>query len=78
MIMKQNNYLVAAGDSIKLSERDPNFLEPGISKKEGKKQMKKNRKAIAELQDKFYAYGCYSILLVFQALDAAGKAESRR
>lgn len=73
MIMKQNNYLVASGDSIKLSERDPNFLESGISKKEGKKLMKKNRKAIAELQDKFYAYSRYSLLLVFQALDAAGK-----
>ena len=73
MIMKQDLYIVAPGDSIKLSERDPNFIESGISKKEGKKQMKKNRKAITELQDKFYAHGRYSMLLVFQALDAAGK-----
>ncbi len=73
MIMKKNSYLIAPGESIKLSERDPNFLESGISRKKGKKQMKKNRKAIAGLQDKFYAYGRYSMLLVFQALDAAGK-----
>jgi hypothetical protein len=41
MIMK-HNYIAASGDTIKLSERDPNFPEPGISKKEGKKQMKKS------------------------------------
>ena len=73
MNMKRNMYIVAPGDRIKLSERNSNFLEPGMSKKEGKRQMKMNRKAIAGLQDKFYAYGRYSLLLVFQALDAAGK-----
>jgi PPK2 family polyphosphate:nucleotide phosphotransferase len=73
MIMKHNNYIVAPGDTIKISEQDPSFLDHGISKKEGKKVMKKNRKAISELQDKFFAYGRYSLLLVFQALDAAGK-----
>lgn len=71
--MKQYLYLVDSGDTVKLNEKDPSFLEPGISKKEGKKQMKKNRKAIADLQDKFYAHDRYSMLLVFQALDAAGK-----
>ncbi len=35
--------------------------------------MKKNRDAIAQLQDQFYAHDRYSMLLVFQALDAAGK-----
>ncbi len=73
MIMKHNNYMVEPGDPIRLSERDPNFAEPGISKKEGKRLMKKNRKEIVDLQDKFYAFGRFSMLLVFQALDAAGK-----
>ncbi len=71
--MEYENFLVSPGKSVDLNQYDPAFVEKGISKKDGKKRMKKNRKAIAGLQDKFYAYDRYSLLLVFQALDAAGK-----
>lgn len=66
-------YLTIPGKPIILRDYDPSFLEPGFVKVQGKNKMKKNRNAIAELQDKFYAHDRYSLLLIFQALDAAGK-----
>lgn len=65
--------LVQPGTFTALRERSTDFVEPGLKKPEGKKRMKKNRDAIAEQQDAFYAEDRYSMLLVFQALDAAGK-----
>jgi PPK2 family polyphosphate:nucleotide phosphotransferase len=42
-------------------------------KKELKAQLEDDKKAIARLQNVFYASGKHSMLLVFQAMDAAGK-----
>ena len=38
-----------------------------------KKEIAQNTKEISELQDKFYADGKHGILIIFQAMDAAGK-----
>ena len=43
------------------------------SKKQLEKQLKRSVKRIAELQKKLYADNRFSVLLVFQAMDAAGK-----
>jgi PPK2 family polyphosphate:nucleotide phosphotransferase len=43
------------------------------SKKDAKKLLKKNIKIMRELQSKLYAQDKYSLLLIFQAMDAAGK-----
>lgn len=43
------------------------------SKKEAKKKLKKDIERLKHLQDKFYAYDRYSLLIIFQAMDAAGK-----
>ncbi len=44
-----------------------------LSKKEGKKLLKKNIKKLFELQSKLYAFDKYAMLLIFQGMDAAGK-----
>jgi PPK2 family polyphosphate:nucleotide phosphotransferase len=44
-----------------------------ISKKEGEKMLADGIVELARLQDKLYAYNQYSILIVLQAMDAAGK-----
>jgi len=72
-MMDHQKYIVKPGKPAKLSEHDTGFVEKGMAKEDGKKLMKKNRKEIADLQDLFYAADRYSMLLVFQALDAAGK-----
>ena len=43
------------------------------SKKELRAHMKENKEQIASLQDRLYAEGKYALLIIFQAMDAAGK-----
>jgi PPK2 family polyphosphate:nucleotide phosphotransferase len=45
----------------------------GFKKKESQALLTTNIDKLAQLQDKFYAYDKYSLLIVFQAMDAAGK-----
>jgi PPK2 family polyphosphate:nucleotide phosphotransferase len=42
-------------------------------KKQAKKILKKNLEALSEAQETFYAANKFSLLLIFQAMDAAGK-----
>lgn len=56
-----------------LKDFSTNFTGDISSKKEGEKILKENRKIMREFQDKFYAYDKYSLLIIFQAMDAAGK-----
>lgn len=71
--MNTKKFLVKPNTKIKLS----NFktLDTGEyeSKKDAKKDFKKNIKKMRDLQNMFYAFDKYSMLLVFQAMDAAGK-----
>lgn len=71
--MNFDHFLVDGSKKIELSNFKTNFTGDLISKKEGEKELKKNRKIMRELQDKFYAYDKYSLLIIFQAMDAAGK-----
>jgi PPK2 family polyphosphate:nucleotide phosphotransferase len=44
-----------------------------IEKNEAKDQLADDVKRLADLQEKLYAHDCWSVLLIFQAMDAAGK-----
>lgn len=48
-------------------------LPKEADKKELKERLEKDRARIAELQDVLYAEGKHAVLLIFQAMDAAGK-----
>jgi len=70
-------YLVPFDGSFRM---DKSSTKPPKDAPQGKKGKKKNKKALAEevdaiyeLQRKLYADDRFSILLVFQAMDAAGK-----
>lgn len=58
---------------ISLKDYDTGYTGNFTSKKEGKKTLKKDIKRTAILQDMLFAYSRHSILLIFQAMDAAGK-----
>lgn len=45
----------------------------GLDKEDGIGLLQENINLLIDLQDKFYAYNKYSLLIVFQAMDAAGK-----
>ena len=60
-------------DKINLSKIETDFTGGPDSKEEGKELLEKNIKKMSELQEKLYAQDKYSLLLIFQAMDAAGK-----
>lgn len=66
-------FLVPPGKKIKLKDYQADFTAELTSKAEALLELEKDKKALAELQDVLYAQDTYSLLLVFQAMDAAGK-----
>jgi PPK2 family polyphosphate:nucleotide phosphotransferase len=66
-------FLVEPGKKVKVSDFDPTYKASLSDKNQGKELMEENIKQLIELQDKFYAHNRFSVLLIFQAMDAAGK-----
>ena len=52
---------------------DTGYTNKFVNKDDAKKQLKAGVKQLAKYQDVLYAQNIYSLLLVFQAMDAAGK-----
>ncbi len=69
-----NLYKVTDGKKFKLSEYDPgDTYGLDIDKSEAKERLEQDIKSLSELQEKLYAQDRWSVLLIFQAMDAAGK-----
>jgi PPK2 family polyphosphate:nucleotide phosphotransferase len=66
-------FRVHPGKKFKLKDRDSADTGGLESKKEGKSRLEKGVKRMHELQERLYAQDRYSLLLIFQAMDAAGK-----
>lgn len=66
-------YLVPFDDSFKVHKADTEPSEKHSHKKENEDRLAESVHKLAKLQGRFYADDRYSLLLVFQALDAAGK-----
>jgi len=71
--MKYNTLVVPSGKKMKLSRFDPGFSGKFASKEEAEKKLIGDIKSLADLQDVLYAQDAYALLLIFQAMDAAGK-----
>jgi PPK2 family polyphosphate:nucleotide phosphotransferase len=72
MEFDMNKFLVKPGKKIKLEHYDPKDKE-GFDKETSKEMLKQNKKELNEIQDLFYADDRYSLLIILQASDAAGK-----
>src|ERR1700751_6321693 len=68
-------YLVASGKDFRLKDHDPGDTHHLRSedKPEAKKLVAEGVKMLAELQDVLFAQSNWGLLLIFQAMDAAGK-----
>lgn len=64
---------VKEGTRVNLKDYDTVYTGEFKEKKEAKEKLKSDIKKLSELQYKLYASNEYSLLLIFQALDAAGK-----
>jgi PPK2 family polyphosphate:nucleotide phosphotransferase len=67
-------YRISKPDKFKLSDIDPDdTFDLDLPKKEAKELLEDEVKSIAKLQEKLYAQNQWSVLIVLQAMDAAGK-----
>src|SRR5215468_10007280 len=78
VLMKKSKHLVKPfqivhGKHFRLRDHDPGHTGGVHSKEEGEKLLQDGIAKLADLQDKLYAQDSYALLLVFQAMDAAGK-----
>lgn len=58
---------------VKLNKWDTDYDHKMVTKEEGALLLEEGVKRLSEMQDMLYAHNQYSMLLVFQAMDAAGK-----
>lgn len=66
--------IVPPGKKVSLTkDYDPGWTLPGIKKKEAEELLNDGVQQLAEFQDKLYAQDTYALLIIVQALDAAGK-----
>jgi PPK2 family polyphosphate:nucleotide phosphotransferase len=84
MAIDTEDFKVVVGKKITLKDYDPSWAPKWAKKqeeKEGKKSVKElaltllenNRQKLAELQELFWASNTYSMLIILQGIDAAGK-----
>ena len=66
-------YVVSNGKRFKLKDHDPDDKRWVKSKDHGKELLQTGVAELCELQEKLYAQDQWGLLLVFQAMDAAGK-----
>jgi PPK2 family polyphosphate:nucleotide phosphotransferase len=67
-------YLIKDGKHFKLKDYDPaDVCDKSLSKDEGITLLNKSIEHMSELQSKLYAQDRWALLLIFQAMDAAGK-----
>ena len=73
MNIDSQDFRVRAGKHVKLTTWPTDVKPLYTSKKAYKKFLKKHIQKLSEMQRLLYASNRYAILLIFQAMDAAGK-----
>lgn len=71
--MKTEKFLVREDSKLDLKDHPTDYSGDYHDKDEAVEDLQKNVKRMAELQDILYAQDVYSLLVIFQAMDAAGK-----
>lgn len=71
--MDIEKFRVAEGSKVVLADHPTDFTGDYTDKKQAKKDLEKNVDRIRKLQDVLYAEDRQALLIVFQAMDAAGK-----
>jgi len=68
-----DDYRVKPGKRLRLDRHDPNDTGRFRSEEEAEAKLEKGVLKLADLQERLYAQDRWSVLLVLQAMDAAGK-----
>src|SRR5258707_2983937 len=67
------SYRVASGKDFRLKDFDPADTGHWHSKEHAEQALRDGNVRLAQMQDKLYAQDSWAVLLIFQAMDAAGK-----
>jgi PPK2 family polyphosphate:nucleotide phosphotransferase len=71
--MNIDKFRIKENSKVDLNDHRTDFTDGFHDKHEANDGLKKNVERLSELQDTLYAQNVYSLLIVFQAMDAAGK-----
>ena len=71
--MKIEKFLVAEKSKLKLGDHPTDYTGDYTDKHDGVKDLHDNIKELSEMQELFWADNRHALLLIFQAMDAAGK-----
>lgn len=66
-------HFVKPGKDVKMKDFDTKYKGKVLNRKDSEMLLEEGRKHLAEVQDKLYAHNRYSVLIILQAMDAAGK-----
>jgi PPK2 family polyphosphate:nucleotide phosphotransferase len=72
-MLKHRHFAARPGARVRLKDYDPDFTGGFESEEEAQGRIREDCETLAVLQDKFLAQGKHALLLVFQAMDGAGK-----
>lgn len=78
MPINETDFQVPFDGTFKVDLSPTAFPEPTLRDEDAKKSLKKQVKRLSKLQDCLYAADARSVLLIFQAMDAAGKDSTIR
>ncbi len=71
--MNLTPFLLQSGRKISLADYDPGHTGDFPNKRAAKQKLAEDTQRLRSLQDVLYAHNRYSLLVIFQAMDAAGK-----
>jgi PPK2 family polyphosphate:nucleotide phosphotransferase len=71
--MKHDAFLVPPGKKIRLKDYDPAYTGKFSTRAEAQAKLETDIGRLASYQDVLFAHNVYALLIIFQAMDAAGK-----
>jgi PPK2 family polyphosphate:nucleotide phosphotransferase len=77
-MINDKHIIATPGEKIRLEDYDTAYRSHSLTKEYAEEHFKEKRDKLKEMQDKLYASDKYAVLLIFQAMDAAGKDSTIR
>jgi PPK2 family polyphosphate:nucleotide phosphotransferase len=79
LVMNYQSFQVPANQKISLSKNyDPTLISNDLNKQQAIIKLQEEINTLSELQNVLYAQNTYGVLIIFQAMDAAGKDSTIR
>ncbi len=72
-LIRMKDLLVEPDTSIRLKDFDTHYTGKTLNREDAEVLLEMSRRDLAKIQDELYAHNRYSVLIIFQAMDAAGK-----